>query len=86
MQKYVFDISFVDEDGTSISIIEIETPDDVTKKTVLKAIKKCHEQLWDDEEFDYGIGSDAALFDYVCNKHGWKWRRMQFDGSLVLSC
>lgn len=84
-------LTFIWDDGNDTMLVCVMTPESVTKEEVIDKLREDHNYLCDeaDKEQDGEETEDAVygtvgrtpetLIDYSCKKHGWEWKKAEFE-------
>lgn len=79
-------LRFIWDDENETMLVYITTPESVTKEKVIEKLREDHEYLYSEDgegtEGDlYGtLGcTPETLIDYSCKKHGWEWKKAEFE-------
>lgn len=87
MKRHECSIAFQWDEGDDTKVIDIFTPDNVTKDTVESELVLGHEYLCNNDEDDlYGKEgrTPETLVECICQKNGWHWEEHTPDITLSL--
>lgn len=88
MRKYNVRLNFFWDDEDDVLEVIINTPNNVSVDDVNEALLNSHTYLDEEDESDiYGKSgrNPETLLDYVCEKYGWNWQKIEVDFDIDLN-
>ena len=85
MKTYIMRINFFWDEcdgGDDTQVFIMTVPDNETVEEIEKELENSHDNLCfedEDEWYDKCGRVPDTLVEYICEKHGWKYKELEFD-------